>query len=67
MEDKQNKTSPYPTLIKIQKQKYQTYRKISKTEKQEISTKEEEEEQNKKPLDIPNEVAHVLRRSKIQH
>jgi hypothetical protein len=37
MEDNQIQTSPYPTQVKIQKQKGQTYGEIYTTDKQDIS------------------------------
>jgi hypothetical protein len=58
MEDNQIQTLPYPTQVKIQKEKDETQRQIPKTDKQDISTKEEME-QNKKPPDLTNEIADV--------
>ncbi len=66
-EDNQIQTSPYPTQVKKQTQKDQTCIKTPETDQQDNSTEEEEEEENKKPPDLPNEVAHVLHRSRIQH
>ncbi len=57
MEDKQTKTSPYPTQVKIQTQKDQTCIKMPETDQQDNNT--EEEEQNKKPPDLQNEEAHM--------
>ncbi len=59
MEDKQTKTSPYLTQVKIQTHKDQTCIKTPETDQQVNNTEEEEEEQNKKPPALPNEVAGV--------
>jgi hypothetical protein len=59
MEDNQSQTSPYPTQVKIQTQKNQTCIETPETGKKNIITVGEEEEQNKKPPDLANEVADL--------
>jgi hypothetical protein len=59
MEDNQIQTSPYTSRVKIQTQKDQTCIEIPKTDIKNISAEGEEEEQNKKPPDLTNEVADV--------
>jgi hypothetical protein len=59
MEDNQIRTSPYSNQVKLQTQKDQTCIETSETGKKDISTVGEEEEQNKKPPDLPNEVADL--------
>jgi hypothetical protein len=48
-----------PTQVKIQTQKDQTCIETFETGKKDISTVGEEEEQNRKPPDLPNVVAGV--------